>query len=67
MLYPLNSHTLNLTELFSQVYAVGRVTHSDRQILRYALLEGALSEEDRNLIDRLVYAVRRGWLKMTEC
>lgn len=67
MLFPLNSQTINLTELFSRVYAVGRVTPSDRQVLRYALMEGALSEEDRNLIDRLIYAVRRGWLKMTEC
>ena len=66
MLYRFNPESMNLTELFSQVYAVGHITYSDRQFLRYALLEGVLTEEDRNLIDRLVYAVRRGWLQMTD-
>lgn len=58
--------TISITELFSQVYSVGRITRNDRQYLQYALLEGCLSEEEISLIDRLVYAVRRGWLQMTD-
>ncbi|WP_199249466.1 hypothetical protein [[Phormidium] sp. ETS-05] len=65
MLYAF-SQTISITELFSQVYAVGRITKTDRQHLQYALLEQCLSEEEISLIDRLVYAVRRGWLQMTD-
>lgn len=60
------NQTISITELFSQVYSVGRITKSDRQYLQYALLEGCLSEEEISLIDRLIYAVRRGWLQMTD-
>lgn len=57
---------LTITELFSHIYSVGRITRQDRKFLQNALLEQSLSEEEISLIDRLVYAVRRGWLQMID-
>jgi hypothetical protein len=57
---------LTVTEIFSHIYSMGTITQRDRQFLQQALLEESLSEEEITLIDRLVYAVRRGWLKMID-
>ncbi|WP_246259934.1 hypothetical protein [Oxynema aestuarii] len=56
----------NITELFSQVYAVRKITGRDRQFLKSAILHHPLTPEEMHLIDRLVYAVRRGWLQMID-
>jgi hypothetical protein len=57
---------LTVTDVFSHIYSVGRITSRDRQFIKVALLEEQLSDEEINLIDRLVYAVRRGWLQMID-
>jgi len=56
----------NLSELFFQIYWSGRLTQSHRQYLRAILLQESLSEEEQSSINRLIYAVRRGWLKLTD-
>lgn len=56
----------NLSELFFQIYWSGRLTQEHRQYLRAILLQERLSEEDHSSINRLIYAVRRGWLKLTD-
>lgn len=55
-----------VSELFFQVYRSGRLTTNQRQHLRSSLLQESLSEEEQTAIDRLIYAVRRGWLKMSD-
>ncbi|MEB3826986.1 hypothetical protein [Phormidium sp. CCY1219] len=57
---------LTVTEIFSHIYSMGTITQRDRQFLQQALLQESLSEEEITMIDRLVYAVRRGWLKMID-
>ncbi|MCT7957797.1 MULTISPECIES: hypothetical protein [Laspinema] len=57
---------LTVTDVFSHIYSVGRITQRDRQFIKVALLEQDLSDEEITLIDRLVYAVRRGWLQMID-
>jgi len=56
----------SLDEVFANVWTSGCLTRSHRQALMSALLHNGLSLEERNLIDRLVYAVRRGWLRLSE-
>lgn len=55
-----------LSELFAQVSNSGKVTLADRYGLMAALLSDALTEEDRRSIDRLLYAVRQGRLKIVD-
>ncbi|MCT7974632.1 hypothetical protein [Laspinema olomoucense] len=56
----------NLSELFFQIYWSGRLTQEHRQSLRATLLKDSLSEEEQSSINRLIYAVRRGWLKLAD-
>ena len=64
------THTLlpqfTIAELVFQVYHSGLLTGTNRQQLRTALLNDCLSEEDQTAINRLLHAVRRGWLKVVE-
>lgn len=55
-------HQMQVSELFFQIWRSGKITRTDRYSLRAALLEESLSEEDKAAIDRLLHAVRRGWL-----
>jgi len=63
----MNTETLNqeptLAEVFFQIYQQGRLALDHRQYLRETLLKESVSEEEQTAINRLLYAVRRGWLK----
>ena len=56
----------SIAEIVSQIWCSGSITRSDRYGLMLALVEGLLSPEDLTAIDRLLHAVRRGWLKMVD-
>lgn len=56
----------NIAELFSSVYHRGTITRSDRLGLMAAFLSNALTTEERLAIDRLLYAIRRGRLKILD-
>jgi hypothetical protein len=53
-----------ISELFFQIWCSGRITQDNRFGLKYALLKDTLGEEDKAAIDRLLHAVRRGWLTL---
>lgn len=55
-----------IAELVFQVYHSGLLTLTHRQQLKTAILEQTLSEEDQTAINRLLHAVRRGWLKIVD-
>jgi hypothetical protein len=55
-----------IAELVFQVYHSGLLTLTHRQQLKTAILEQTLSEEDQTAINRLLHAVRRGWLKVVD-
>ena len=61
----LYSHSL-IAEVFGQAWNVGSLTLNQREGLMAALLENTLNSEDYAAIDRLLHAVRRGWIKVTE-
>ncbi|QIZ71133.1 hypothetical protein [Oxynema aestuarii] len=55
-----------LEELYGQIMFSNVVTPTDRQQLRAALLKECLSEDEKAIVDRILYNVRRGWLQMVE-
>ena len=55
-----------LEELFAESMLSGYITDSNCFRLRAALLEGSLSEEDRGIITRILYSLRRGTLKIKD-
>jgi len=55
-----------IAELVFQVYHSGLLTPTNRQQLKTALLNDCLTEEDQTAINRLLHAVRRGWLKIAD-
>ncbi|MDJ1185482.1 hypothetical protein [Roseofilum casamattae] len=61
-------HTLppsfNMAELVFEVCHTGKLTQANRKQLRSILLQPSISEEEHSAIDRLLYAIRRGWLKI---
>jgi hypothetical protein len=57
---------MTLEELFGQVMFSSVVTRHDRKQLRAALLERTLNEDEYAIINRLLYNVRRGWVKIVD-
>lgn len=55
-----------IAELVFQAYHSGLLTQTHRHQLRSAILEETLTEEDQTAINRLLHAVRRGWLKVMD-
>lgn len=53
-----------LADIVSETQDSGKITQSDRYGLLALLLQNSLSEEEAVAINRLLYAVRRGWLKV---
>ncbi len=62
MLFDLVSNNIDLSDIYSEVWASRRVTNDSREVIRSALLSGDLTSEDCKAIDRMVHAIRRGWL-----
>ena len=57
---------MTLEELFGQIMFSSVVTRHDRRQLRSALLERTLNEDEYAIINRLLYNVRRGWVKIID-
>ena len=62
----INTSPVSLEELFGQVMFSNVVTQVDRQQLKAAILKETLSEDEQAIINRLLYNVRRGWVKLVE-
>ena len=57
---------MTLEELFGQIMFSSVVTRNDRSQLRSALLERTLNEDEYAINNRLLYNVRRGWVKIID-
>lgn len=57
----------NIEELVAQILMDRKISYTDQQLLKSALLFGnALDEQERTLIDRVFYGVRHGLLHLVE-
>jgi hypothetical protein len=66
MQFPIYPLEFAIAELFAQASASGKITLADRYGLLAILLQDSLNEEERNSIDRLLYAVRKGRLRIVD-
>ncbi len=55
-----------ISELFAQSSTSGNITLADRYGFMAAVFEEKLSEEDRESIDRMLRALKRGRLQMVD-
>jgi hypothetical protein len=55
-----------LIELFAEVIQKGQITFDHRYRLRTALLSHSLTEDEQDSINRLLYSVRRGLVKIVD-
>ena len=54
-----------IAELFYQITHSGNLTRTESQGLR-ALCQSALGEDDRDAVNRLLHAIRRGWVRISD-
>ncbi|MFO8040620.1 MAG: hypothetical protein R6U67_14380 [Sodalinema sp.] len=66
MLTPITPSATTLSELAAQVWNSGKISSQDRQFLRSLFTEHLPSEEEIAAVDRLLHAIRRGWIQMLE-
>jgi hypothetical protein len=66
MQFPNYLYQVTLEELYGQVMFSNVVTRTDRQLLKAALLKDSLTENEQDIINRLIYNVRRGWVRLVD-
>ncbi|MBP0001344.1 MAG: hypothetical protein J7641_20530 [Cyanobacteria bacterium SID2] len=54
----------SIDDLFSQIWQSGCVNVQAQHVLKTMLLEQSYTQDEQATIDRLLYAVRRGWIKV---
>jgi hypothetical protein len=55
-----------LSQLFGKIWQQGSLTTGDLQCIKFTLSSNSLCEQEVCAIDRILYAVRRGWLQMID-
>lgn len=55
-----------LPELFAKVIHTHEISFADWYELMTAPLDQAFTQEDEDLLTRLIYAVRQGWVKIVD-
>ena len=58
------NYQISLEEVFGQVMFSSVITPQDRQVIKNAILNRVLSEDEKAIINRLLYNVRRGLVKL---
>ncbi|MFB2936346.1 hypothetical protein ACE1B6_13925 [Aerosakkonemataceae cyanobacterium BLCC-F154] len=59
-------HSVPIENLCGQIMASGKITVSDRYQIRSALLDDTLTEPEQILINRLLYGIRHGLLRIID-
>lgn len=66
MIVYVNFYKQTISEIFYQIWQTGQITSRHRWGLMSALMQDSLSQDERDAIDRLLHAVRRGWLQIRD-
>jgi hypothetical protein len=65
MQIPLDRFQVSLEDLYAQVWKTGYLTQTQQQQLKsMKYLGDRMTSGERETIDRLMHAIRRGWLKV---
>jgi len=62
--FTINLLPFGISELFAQVSQTCSITEADRYGLMAVIMDDTITEEERQAIDKLLYAIRRGRLQM---
>ncbi|MEG3936206.1 MULTISPECIES: hypothetical protein [unclassified Microcoleus] len=56
-----------ISELYLNIWKSGKIDRTVFQHIQYAINSHSLkSSDDRKIVSRLLYAVRRGWVSVTD-
>lgn len=56
-----------ISELYLNIWKSGKIDRDQFQQIQYAINSHTLkSSDDRKIVSRLLYAVRRGWVSVTD-
>ncbi len=55
-----------LSYLYAQVTKTCYLTEDDRLLIKSVLLREQLQEEEYRIINRILYSIRRGWIKLAK-
>ena len=58
------NYQISLEEVFGQVMFSSVITPQDRLVIKNAILNRVLTEDEKAIINRLLYNVRRGLVKL---
>ena len=59
-------HQRTIEQLFGQIMSSGIVTGSDRKAIEDALLEGELTKTEQAIVNRILYSMRRGFVRLLD-
>jgi uncharacterized membrane protein YebE (DUF533 family) len=59
-----NSTNDILNAIFANASCQGILSQSDRAILKEAIVSSSFDKEAQQLVNRLLYAIRRGWVTL---
>lgn len=57
---------ITLEEMFANIFTLQAITRADRYRMKLAILDNSLTEEQIQALDRLLYAAKRGRLKLID-
>ncbi|MCS6813991.1 MAG: hypothetical protein NZ772_10550 [Cyanobacteria bacterium] len=63
---PTDCFPYTMAELFAHATSSGVLTLTDRYTMKAAVLQENLPDEERKVIDRLLYGVRKGRLRLVD-
>ncbi|HIK31050.1 MAG TPA: hypothetical protein IGS17_08795 [Oscillatoriales cyanobacterium M59_W2019_021] len=67
MQIPLDRFQVSLEDLYAQIWKTGYLTQTQQQQLKsMRSLDKRMTSGERETIDRLMHAIRRGWLKVVQ-
>ncbi|HEY9833476.1 MAG TPA: hypothetical protein V6D26_23195 [Stenomitos sp.] len=64
--YKHSTSSCRLPELFAKVIHTHEISFADWYDLMTAPLDHSFTQEDEDLLTRLIYAVRQGWVKIVD-
>lgn len=56
--------TYTLNAILANASCNGVLTQSDRRMLKEAIVSSSFDEEAQQLVNRLLHAIRRGWVRL---
>lgn len=60
----MTTYQITIEQVFGQVMTSCVMTDSDREVIKSTILDENLSKEEKAIINRILYNVRRGFVRL---